>query len=257
MPSAADPGQTPELIAEDSVLHALLRGVSSTSGDECFRVMAHGLSEALGVRYAIVAEFLPATASARSLAFWAGDRFADNLEWPLAGTPCHDVIGGQFSHYPSGLQRAFPDDAPLVDLKAESYLGVPLLMPDQTVLGHLFVMDTRPMPAVPRNLAIFRIFAARAAAELTRLRLERALAESEERFRDLFDEAPIAYVLEGLDTKFIRANNAAMRALGITPEQVASTYGRTFVVDNPENQRRLEEAFASVGRGTDTSGVVL
>ncbi len=257
MPGHLDPAETPELIEEDSALHALLRGVSSTSGDECFRVMVQSLATALSVKYAIVAEFLPATASARSLAFWAGDRFAENIEWALAGTPCQLVIGGQFSHFPSGLQRAFPEDAPLVELGAESYLGVPLLTPDQTVLGHLFVMDTGPMAPVARNLAIFRIFAARAAAELARLRLEKALAESQERFRDLFDEAPIAYVHEGLDSKFIRANGAAMRILGITPDQVEGTYGFSFIPDTPDAQRRLKEAFDSIGRGTDTSGVVL
>ena len=84
-----------------------------------------------------------------------------------------------------------------------------------------------------------------------------ALAASEERFRDLFDQAPIAYVHEGLDTRFIRANQTAMRLLGITPEEVTGTYGRTFIPDTPEAQTRLHEALESIGRGTDTSGVVL
>ena len=84
-----------------------------------------------------------------------------------------------------------------------------------------------------------------------------ALDASEERFRDLFDEAPIAYVHEGLDSRFIRANRAAMRILGITPEDVPTTYGKTFAPDTPEAQRRMREAFESIGRGTDTSGVVL
>src|SRR5258707_55161 len=85
----------------------------------------------------------------------------------------------------------------------------------------------------------------------------KALGQSEERFRDLFDEAPIAYVHEGLDSRFIRANRAAMRILGITPDQVAGTYGKNFAPDTPDAQRRLREAFESIGRGTDTSGVVL
>jgi PAS domain S-box-containing protein len=84
-----------------------------------------------------------------------------------------------------------------------------------------------------------------------------ALAESEERFRDLFNEAPIAYVHEGVDTRFLSANRAAMRCLGITPEEVSGTYGRSFIPDTPEAKRRLDEALASIGRGTDTSGVVL
>lgn len=85
----------------------------------------------------------------------------------------------------------------------------------------------------------------------------KALDASEERFRDLFDEAPIAYVLEGLDTRFVRVNRTAMRILGITPDQVAGTYGRTFVPDTPEAQERLRRALEAIGGGTDTSGVVL
>ena len=85
----------------------------------------------------------------------------------------------------------------------------------------------------------------------------KALEASEKRFRDLFDEAPIAYVHEELDTHFIRANRTAMRILGIKPEEVATTYGATLTADTPGTQRRLREALESIGRGTDTSGVVL
>jgi PAS domain S-box-containing protein len=85
----------------------------------------------------------------------------------------------------------------------------------------------------------------------------KALDASEERFRDLFDEAPIAYVHEELDSHFIRANRTAMRILGIKPEDVPHTYGKTFAPDTPDAQRRMREAFESIGRGADTSGVVL
>lgn len=250
-------GDDAEYLAEDSALYALLRGVASSSGPDCFRVMVQSLANALGVKYAIVAELLPDRSSVRSLAFWKGDGFADNVEWKLAGTPCRDVINGKFSHIPSGLPGAFPEDKPLVDLGAVSYLGVPLLAPNHSVLGHLFVMDVKPMPPVAGNLALFRIFAARAASELTRVRLETALAESEQRLKDLFDEAPIAYVHEGLDSRFIRVNRAAMRILGIGPEEVEGTYGKSFVPDTPEAQRRVQEALNSIGRGAETSGVIL
>jgi len=85
----------------------------------------------------------------------------------------------------------------------------------------------------------------------------KALEASEDRFRDLFDEAPIAYVHEELDTHFIRANRAAIRILGIKPEEVPTTYGAMLTADTPDTQRRLREALESIGRGADTSGVVL
>jgi transcriptional regulator with GAF, ATPase, and Fis domain len=48
-----------------------------------------------------------------------------------------------------------------------------------------------------------------------------------------------------------------MKSLGITADEVESLYGRDFVPNTPDAQRRLKEAFASVGKGIDTSGVVL
>jgi GAF domain-containing protein len=43
---------------------------------------------------------------------------------------------------------------------------------DGKILGNLAVLDTRPLPCEPRSEALMRIFAARAAAELLRLRAE-------------------------------------------------------------------------------------
>ena len=123
----------------------------------------------------------------------------------------------------------------LVEWGIESYLGVPLCDPEGKVLGHLAVFDDRPMPEEPRKLLTFRIFAAHAAAELARLHLERQLRDSEERLRDLYEEAPIAYVKEDLESRFISANRAAQRILGIKPEEVPGTGG---AVARPRHARR-------------------
>src|SRR4029077_3467248 len=113
------------------------------------------------------------------------------------------------------------------------------------------------MPEEPRKLLTFRIFAARAAGELTRLHLERQLRESEERLRDLYEEAPLAYVLEDLESRFIRANRAARRILGIKPEEVPGIVGLSLVPDRPDAQRAAHEQFALQVRGLETRGVVV
>ena len=70
-----------------------------------------------------------------------------------------------------------------------------------------------------------------------------ALDESEERLRDLFDEAPIAYVNEGLDSKFIRANKTALRILGIRPEEVSGAYGKDFVPEYTRGPAQVAGGF--------------
>jgi len=242
--------------AEVAALRAIVEGTARGTGEEFFQSLVRHLALAVGTRYAFVAEFA-GEGRAQTVAYWFRDHIRENVEWEVAGTPCQDVVRGNLCHHPTGVKDRFPDDKPMVEWGIESYLGVPLCDAQGRHLGHLAVFDERPMPPDPRRLFTFRIFAARAGTELERLRLEKTLIESEQRFRDLFEEAPIAYVHEDLESRFLSANRTAMRILGITAEQVPGTVGMSLVPDTPEAQRRVQEAFASINRGVDTSGVVL
>jgi PAS domain S-box-containing protein len=76
-------------------------------------------------------------------------------------------------------------------------------------------------------------------------------------FRDLFEEAPIAYVHEGLDSRFIRANRAALALLGIKSEEVTDIFGKALVAESPQTQQRLQDAFNAIERGDERSAVEL
>jgi len=257
--AGAEGSASPESVTRDEIpaFLALVEGTASSTGDEFFQSLVRHLSSAIGARYAFIAEFADGNTRVRTLAYWCRDRIVSNVEYDLGGTPCEEVVKGSLCHHPTGVKDIFPRDRPLVEMGIESYIGVPLIDPAGNHLGHLAAFDERPMPSEPRRLLIFRIFAARAAAELARLRLMRSLRESEERYRDLYEEAPIAYVLEDLESRFISANGAALRILGLKPEEVAGTIGMSLVASTPEAQRRAHEALESVGRGSAESGVVL
>ena len=252
--SAGPPGRAEEL------LQAIIQGTAATTGTQFFRSLVKHLAEGFHVRFAFVAECLP-NLRARSLAFFKNNNFGEDFEYALAGTPCMEVAKGRVCHVPDRLPEAFPEDQGMIDMGTVSYLGVPLRGSDGRVIGHLVTFDDKPMPADALALSVMETFAARAAVELERERafedLKRRKEESDERLRDLFEEAPIAYVHEGLDTQFIRVNRTAMRILGIKPDEVAGTYGKSFIPDTPDAQRRAREALESIGKGTDAAGVVL
>jgi formate hydrogenlyase transcriptional activator len=118
------------------------------------------------VKYAFVAEFAGVRTRVRTLAFWGGDRFIDNVEYDLDGTPCEAVLQGEMCLYQDGVQARFPKDEGLVEMAAQGYIAVPLSDRSGGVLGHLALIDVKPMPMAPRDLSVFTIFAARARAEL-------------------------------------------------------------------------------------------
>ena len=255
------PGEETESGRAERLLKAIIDGTSTVTGKDFFRSLVQNLAKGLGVRYSFIAECLP-NHRARSLAAWFNGRDAPEFEYDVRVTPCLKVVEGRTCHWDCDLRKHFPEDKPLVEMSAESYLGVPLRGAEGAVIGHLVVMDDRPMaPPDPLTLSVMETFASRAGVELERMRayehLKQQFQESEQRFRDLFDEAPIAYVNEGLDTRFIRANRTALRILGLMPEQVPGTYGKTFIPDTPEAQRRLREALAIIERGEGAEGVVL
>jgi PAS domain S-box-containing protein len=134
---------------------------------------------------------------------------------------------------------------------------MPLKSHDGSIIGSICALDPEPMSLTPVQILLFEAFGASAAAELRRLHLERIATEAEECFHDLFNEAPIAYVHEDLETRFIHANKAAIRILGVKPEEVHGFVGASLVADTAEAKRRIEEALASIAVGQEPQGVVL
>jgi len=235
-----------------SALTAFVEGTARAGREGFFVALTRNLAHMLQVRDAMVTE-LVGPLRVRTLACWSAGRPPGNEERDVAGTPCEAVLAGEFRHYLTGVARQFPK----WEVGAESYIGMPLRSEEGSLLGHLCAWGAEPMPLSPAQLLLFEAFGASAATELRRLCTERQAHATEERLRDLFDEAPIAYVHEDLDSRFIRANRTALRILGVRPDEVKGFRGLSLVPDTPEAKQCAREAFDAIGAGTDTSGVVL
>jgi PAS domain S-box-containing protein len=207
----------------DELIRYLLEGTSSKTGQEFFRALVRSTAMAMDVAGVWVTEYLYDRKVLRSLAFWMNGEYVEDYEYKLPGTPCGVVIDrGDLVHYPDRVIDLFPDDADLPKLNAVSYAGVPLFKPDGTVLGHLSALDTKPLKLTPDVESVFRIFAARAGAELNRVRAETAIHQSEERFSRLFESAMDA-IFE-LDDQFRiqRANESAATIFAFSAEALAN-----------------------------------
>ena len=64
----------------------------------------------------------------------------------------------------------------------------------------------------------------------------REVTEELTALRDLYEEAPLAYVKEDLQSRFISANRAAQRILGIKPEEVPGIVGLALVPDDEKTK---------------------
>ena len=155
-------------------LQNLIAG-TATTGQDFFPALVRHIAEALGVCYAIVNEKV--AAELHSLAFWADDRLQPNFHYAIANTPCELMLQIGELYCESGVSDRFPKDSSLVDLDADSYLGVALHDSQGNAIGNLCILDRHPIPNPQRAKQILGVFAARAAAELERQRTRTALEQ--------------------------------------------------------------------------------
>jgi PAS domain S-box-containing protein len=151
-----------------AVLDAVADGTAGTFGAGFFAAMVQQFARALEVDCAFIAECVdqhPPT-HVRTLAYWSASRgLVDNFEFELAGTPCNEVLNeGRACFHREGLAEMFPREAGF-----ESYLGMPIVASDGRVLGHMALFHTKPLGDEVLVDRIYRIFLARAAAEIERL----------------------------------------------------------------------------------------
>jgi PAS domain S-box-containing protein len=235
-------------VQREELIQHLVKGTSSQTGHEFFHALVRSAALAMDVAGVWVTEYLPERKVLRSLAFWMNGHYVEDYEYTIRGTPCEQVIENTcLVHYPDRVIELFPGDADLVKLSAVSYAGVPLLKADGTVLGHLSALDTKPLRLVADVESVFRIFAARAGAELNRIRAEAAVRDSEQRFSRLFESAMDA-IFE-LDDQFriLRANTAAATLFAIPSEALVNHSLTTLLT--PRSTQKL----SSVAQQLDTS----
>ena len=204
---------------ETDSIRLILEGTASETGERFFAALVRKLAEVLGVAGAWVTEYLPEQRKLRTRSFWFRDHYIPDCEYGIENSPCEFVIERHcLIHYPDRIIELFPQDRELPPLDAVSYIGAPLIDVDGVVMGHLAALDDKPMPLVGNLEALFRIFAARAAAEMQRLSAEAKARRFGE--QAVYFQQEIA--AEHNYTEML-GHSDAMRSLSEGIHQVAST----------------------------------
>lgn len=224
--------------SDEVVLRLIVEGTVAETGQEFFRALVRNLACALGTSGAWVTEYLPKERRLRALAMWLQGEFIEGYEYCIDGTPCAPVVENkELVHIPDNVVALFPGDNDLKPFNAVSYLGAPLLDVDGTVMGHLSVLDVKPLPREPRIISLFEIFAARAAAEHRRLKAEEALQAREEQLSQLLQSALDAILVWNGQMEILRVNPAAERLFGCTQEELTGQSMTSFLA--PESAARV------------------
>ena len=154
------------------LLRTIAAGTASSVGTAFLRSLVRHVAEALEAEIAFAAEVEPgAWEEARVLAAHGrgGVELAEGQRFEIPGTPCELAGDRDVVSIPTGTQEAFPRDSFVARHGLDGYLAIVVRGSDGARLGYLGVMAAHPLVTGDEQVAVLRIFAARAGAEIERL----------------------------------------------------------------------------------------
>ncbi|MCC6231084.1 MAG: PAS domain S-box protein [Verrucomicrobiales bacterium] len=182
----------------ESLLRQLASLTVQGTGDTFFPTIARTLAESLPSRNVWIGVLHPAaTPQLRPVAVWSGGAAVTNptpVTLPSAAT---ETIATPVTCVGQQACQSHPWITQLIGPDTESFVGLSLKGVDDRTLGFLAVGGAGKFQPSPAQQDVLRILAARAGAELDRLRATQALRISEERFRHLAEQArDVLWVME-------------------------------------------------------------
>mgnify|MGYP000096521500 CR=1 FL=1 len=199
------------MLSENEAIKAILQGTVSDTGQAFFDALASTMSSALDYNHTWITEII-APNKLHTMALYADGHSVENLTYDMRETPCESVIKGiDIEFHADNVQAHYPNDKQLSKLEARSYFGVPLIGSKGDIVGHLALLGKKPSSKEPIGLAVLKIFASRAGAELERIQMERLLIEQQKQTQKILDTAMDCIITLDTRLRILTINQSVLK----------------------------------------------
>ena len=168
---------TDRKLAQQALQSVALGTASASTGDQFFQSLMRHVATALQADDAWLTEPSDEPDQMRVLGWWSEGHARPEQVLNASLLPCLDALAGPPVRVAHGASRAYPH---ALLAHREAFMAVPLADSAGRVLGVLSVARAEPLEDLAMVDSILQIFAARATAELERLRAEARVWQREE-----------------------------------------------------------------------------
>ncbi len=227
----------------ERAMSTFIASTSNTTGRAFLDAATRALAQALGVRYAFIAEPSEARAELRIVSFWSGQAHEPEQSYPIAGEPCEAVFGEQLPFHAQRVRELFPNSRLMAQLEAQCYLGHPLRASGGRPLGIVAIADVNPLAETALATSLISITAARVAAEMERLAADEALLRSRERLELAVEGSQLALWDLNVATGEVFLSERWSTMLGEKPGPLIMGLKDLFESVHPEDRATVDQVY--------------
>jgi PAS domain S-box-containing protein len=240
--------------SEETLKHIGL-GVSNSTGEEFVRSLIKQLSKALCSDFAFIVEVIrKGSETITQLSIAEEGTIRSRQNYNLTNTACDEVMKKGYRAYQSGVREKFPHDEILQELRAESFLAMPLVDHRGRAIGLMGVIDRNPMEEIQIAESTLQIFAGRAGAEIERKRFEEDLAAEKERLAVTLRSIGDGFITIDEDGRILLVNKVAEKLTGWTQEEASGKpLSEVFHILNERTRKPSQAAIQAI---VETGSVV-
>ncbi|MFQ5630157.1 MAG: PAS domain S-box protein, partial [bacterium] len=221
-------------------LRQIVEATSSFTGKDFFRSLVRSLANTLEVRHAFISELADTrNLQLRTIAHWDGQEFRPQEVYAIKDSPSEHILKKKVVFVPAKIQEHYPNDTWLKDNQIDAYIAISLFDSAGMVLGALGIMHDQPMNPPLLAESVLKIFAARAVNEIERTRAEKALRESEEKYRRFFEEDLTGDFISTSDGRLISCNPAFAKIFGFASIEEALKVDVFSLYPNHAERKKL------------------
>jgi HD-GYP domain-containing protein (c-di-GMP phosphodiesterase class II) len=143
---------------------------ASLIGEDFFSGLLRNLAEGNRASCALIATINETEKTASTIAVYSDGAIVGGIEYPLADTPCENLLSSSECFYKSDVKNLFPKDLMLQEMGAEFYAGSSLVGSGGELLGIMVLIGDAPIEEDDVELirSLFSFVTGRVTAELER-----------------------------------------------------------------------------------------
>lgn len=225
---------------EEELLRTVSEATSGLTGEDFLIELARHITMTLTMRYALITECSNEEKTRlRTLCYVDGEKVLDNIEYNTSEIPCEIIMQGKDFFMPAGVQHKFPKEDGI-----ESAVGVPIYSTKNgEIIGHILAVDPNPVTTEKNQTAILRIFAARAGAEIERMKAEKELEKANEELKLRLREIESLKNQLQLENKYLQ-------------EEIKLTYNFEEIISKSKDFQKILQQIQQVA-STDATVLIL